>query len=411
MDATERTMEALHAAYTAWWGKADAVLRAETDGAALGPAVPPTIDVLFFRQEEEEHSEAFVVVATAGMSTRTMPRYGPRVEFMLIIDGAQDWSHLHDLGAALATLAIRPFLEGVSYLSGHIIHDSALPLFEGRRHVLLQDVAGMQTALQGLTPLVFVLSVIPLYANEATVAASIGASETVRRSWAAGIDLQLPIRPPAVLHEFPPGLTLDALLARQEREEQPAAHPGDGADGVRASWEDIAAWCRAHAPRTGKTVRPGATEGQVRRLEALLSCLLPADYRASLRAHNGDADLSAWHYLSADGVWRVASALREQTEAGAFTGRTVIGAGRGVIQPLWWHRGWAPVAKDQGGRLLCLDLDPGLGGIVGQLIAWDPDTGPVATGHRSFAAWLREYRADLLAGRYHVDADGYIAAP
>jgi len=142
-----------------------------------------------------------------------------------------------------------------------------------------------------------------------------------------------------------------------------------------------------------------------------LSCQLPADYRASLRAHNGDADLSAWHYLSADGVWRVASALRARSEAGTFAGRSVIGAGRGIIQPLWWHRGWMPFARDQTGRLLCLDLDPALGGIVGQLIAWDPDTGPVATGHRSFAAWLREYRDDLLADRYHVDADGYIAAP
>ncbi len=414
MGASRLTVDLIERAYAAWLGPSETVVQTEPDSATGD--VPPRLDVLYFPLLDDP-AGPFAYIATAGLSTRRVAGTTMSVELLLGLPGGYPWSTLLAVGLDLAALGLRGITDGARLEPGGVVDDVVFALYPGRTHALLTRYGRHLDRHLPPGHTIEMLALCPLYPREAAVAREVGVEEMYRRGRERGIsgeDWAEPERPEVALYEYPAGLVEATLAARATavaRTDDSMDEAGGADLLILRLWGDIAAWYRVHAPRAGKSVQPGASEEQVRRLEALLSCLLPADYRASLRAHNGDADLSAWHYLSADGVWRAASALREQTEAGAFTGRTVIGAGRGVIQPLWWHRGWAPIARDQGGRLLCLDLDPGLGGVVGQLIAWDPDTGPVATGHRSFDAWLQEYRADLLAGRYHVDADGYIAAP
>jgi len=411
MGRHDLTLDMVEHAYTAWMGMAETIVQTES-APSISP-IPPRVDVLYFPVPLDV-DDPYTYIATAGLSTLPSARLTQRIELLLGLPGRYPWDVLMAVGLDLATLGLRIVAEGTRLGAEHIVAETDFALYPERTHALL-DRYGRH--LDNHLPYGYQVEIMCahlLYPCEAAVVREVGVEEMYRRGRDRGVsgeDWAAPTRPAVALYEYPTGLVETTLAARATVTVARTDEAGGADLLIPRLWDDIVAWCRAHAPRTGKSVQPGAAEGQVWCLEALLSCLLPADYRASLRAHNGDADLSAWHYLSAAGVWRAASALREQAEAEAFAGRTVIGAGRGVIQPLWWHRGWVPFAQDQGGRLLCLDLDPGLGGIVGQLIAWDPDTGPVATGHRSFAAWLREYRADLLAGRYHADADGYIAAP
>jgi len=413
MATTDVTLLSIHAAYLGWLGKPDAVLRLQH--ATDSDDAPPEIDVLFFEQTADRDNEAFVFVGTAGMSTRVMPGTRPRTELLLNIEGTQDWGALRDLGTWLADLALWPFLEPETrFEPDRVLGDVTLPIFDGMTCLLLTEwgVRPPPYRLPGMAPTVEILEVKPLHAGEAEVALIVGAIEASRRFRERGINWADPTRPPALLYEFPLATTWERLTAQRgwrtawDTTAVPALVPL-----VRVLWADIISWCALHAPRVARSLRGGASVLDLQRLEARLSCILPDGYASSLLTHNGDADLSTWHYLGITGVWRIASTLRSRSEAGSFMGRTVIGAGRAVIRSLWWHRGWVPFAQDQTGRLLCLDLDPAVGGIVGQIIAWDPNTGPVATGHHSFEAWLREYRNDLLAGRYHVDADSYIAAP
>ncbi len=409
VDTDRHALLIIKAAYDEWMVQPDAVVRVarSTDG---GGAID--IDVLFWRVVEgvrdDDEVGPFTYVATAGLGAHALSSSYQHIELFMQVKGRHSWEEVRELTAPLVDVASRALIDGRPFAPDEVVPDVTLPLYAGRTALLVRDPTLAEPEwLPHTAPSVRILKIQPLYPGEASVVADVGAREAYRRSRLEGIDLDRTARPPALLYEYPAALVPDILAVRG------SDMPNDGldVDTMALLWQDIEAWCSHHAPRTTRDLCPSASEQHVQRLEALLSCLLPDDYRASLRTHNGDADLGPAHYLSADGVWRAASAMLAQEEAGAFAERRILHNGGGVIHDRWWHRAWVPVAREPDGTLLCLDLDPAPDGLVGQVIRHDAITGPVATRYRSFEGWLRAYHDDLLAGRYHVDADGYIAAP
>lgn len=69
-----------------------------------------------------------------------------------------------------------------------------------------------------------------------------------------------------------------------------------------------------------------------------------------------------------------------------------------LVQPVWWHHGWIPFARDSAENLYCFDLAPLPGGCMGQILEWDPEEGPVRVHSESIQTLLSSYADQLEAG-------------
>jgi cell wall assembly regulator SMI1 len=141
---------------------------------------------------------------------------------------------------------------------------------------------------------------------------------------------------------------------------------------VDQAWTRIERWLRAHAPASARALRPGASAARIDELQRRMSVAFPPDLVASLRRHDGVADMGFAlppFYLpeSVDrifGDWQVNCSVTAE-----LGGRELNG---------WWHRGFVPFAADGSGGNLVVDQRPGGHGRVGET---DPESGS------SFERW------------------------
>jgi cell wall assembly regulator SMI1 len=56
---------------------------------------------------------------------------------------------------------------------------------------------------------------------------------------------------------------------------------------MKRIWDRIHVWLAANAPHVLASLRPGASEEQLRAAEATMGCRLPDDVRAAYRIHDG----------------------------------------------------------------------------------------------------------------------------
>jgi cell wall assembly regulator SMI1 len=179
-------------------------------------------------------------------------------------------------------------------------------------------------------------------------------------------------------------------------------------ENVSDIWADIKTWLERHAPDRARELCPGAAQSAISQLEATIGQNLPGDYVASLSIHDGNASLSDYVYLPIEEIVDTWARLCDLERAGSFAGRDIDNPQAGTIRERWWHPAWIPFAKDSGGNLLCLDLDPGPHGTFGQVLRFERGMGPGPAGPSSFQAWLVGYRDGLEGGAYIVDEDGFI---
>ena len=187
---------------------------------------------------------------------------------------------------------------------------------------------------------------------------------------------------------------------------------------MRKSWQRIEAILRRTAPNLRAALPRGASPAALASAEKQLGFTLPDDIRASYAIHDGSggADIlpqSAYSevigvaHLPLNEVTRDWQMWLESHERGFDDSRAHP---KGPIKAKWWNPRWVPVTWDGGGDHLCLDLDPGIGGTVGQVICFSHEIGPVYVVAESWRAFLEGYAADLEAGRLQFNADGELIA-
>ena len=59
---------------------------------------------------------------------------------------------------------------------------------------------------------------------------------------------------------------------------------------IEEAWKRIEAWGRKNAPAMLEDLNVGASEEQISALESELRMKLPADFRRSLKVHDGESD-------------------------------------------------------------------------------------------------------------------------
>jgi cell wall assembly regulator SMI1 len=165
---------------------------------------------------------------------------------------------------------------------------------------------------------------------------------------------------------------------------------------------NILAWLHEHGPEYAQhSPNPGATEAELAALEATLGRPLPPALAALLRVANGDFYVGEYTALSTQAIaytWGIGRQLLADGTYARFEPHHDSG---GILQPGWWHPGLIPVFEDSGGNQLCIDLDPGPRGIVGQMVWWEIHEGPIPHGADSLLTLLRNHWEHLASGKYN----------
>jgi cell wall assembly regulator SMI1 len=148
----------------------------------------------------------------------------------------------------------------------------------------------------------------------------------------------------------------------------------------------------------------GASEEEIAHAEAVLGVTFPDDFRASYRIHNGGCPFPPWKeglmpLNGIVGIWQMFSEHRDQGYIEDFPDEP-----QGPVQPSHWLPKWIPFAwGGYGGEYACLDLDPGPGGRVGQIVLRTHESEPAKLLAPSFEVWLATFARDLKARRYVLD--------
>ncbi|MCC2672277.1 MAG: glucan synthase 1-related protein [Armatimonadetes bacterium] len=200
--------------------------------------------------------------------------------------------------------------------------------------------------------------------------------------------------------------------------EAPGGAPATAAvPAVEQTWKRLEKWLRKHAPAVQKSLGKPATEEAIQAVERTIGQSLPADFRASLALHNGQAkDLTlvppvesgdaGYSLLPLDRIAYEWTVWKELLDGGDFEG--LSGGSDAGIRDDWWNPGWISVSTNGGGDSHCVDLSPAAGGVSGQVITMFHDESKrerVATG---FAAWLAALADELEQGEWTLDDTGGI---
>jgi cell wall assembly regulator SMI1 len=356
--------------------------------------VPTEIDVLIREIDDEE---SWVYVGTVGMSM--VPLNGPieRAELMMRIEGKHKTADLEKLARRLGDVAVAPFRKGFGLAVEMILDEVDLPLYSGMSSLLLTRWPGEFDHLPGIDPPVALLNVTPLFPREAETVRRIGAREAFARFWAEDVNPADPERAEAALKE------------REVGPDDEARDPEQNVRSIDEIWDELETWLAANAPRVHSQLRPGTSAERLQQLEAAVDRSCPPDLRAWFQRHDGGRELGAYDFLRIGGLESLWHEWNEMVGDGSVgDGRAPNDQTGHVFQPVWWHKAWLPVAQDGSGNLICIDLDPGPRGIRGQVLFWERQTGPEASGLPSIAAWFDAFLDGLKRGKYVVNAEGLI---
>jgi cell wall assembly regulator SMI1/predicted DNA-binding WGR domain protein len=130
----------------------------------------------------------------------------------------------------------------------------------------------------------------------------------------------------------------------------------------------------AKAAEAGVKLAKGATDDAIAACERALGLSLPAEVRAFYRAHDGAPVFGAVEeseLLSLKAIvksWKIWQKLLADGTFGDNEGE--VGPG---VQARWWIPEWIPITSDGSGNHHILDLAPGEGGRVGQILSFRHD--------------------------------------
>ncbi|MFB9994059.1 SMI1/KNR4 family protein [Deinococcus oregonensis] len=184
---------------------------------------------------------------------------------------------------------------------------------------------------------------------------------------------------------------------------------------IDLAWSRIETWYEAHLlPRFRRHARhatltdllyPGATEQQIAEAETRFGRPFPAEFRASLKRHDGAALWPGGEGLPPlEEAWTLTESRRHALERFPAEGQP----SRDGVEQVWWHSAWWSFERDGGGNGTALDLQPAPCGHPGQVIGIDHETADRPLLAMGLALYLSEV-ADLLEAGWYV-ASEWLAA-
>lgn len=152
---------------------------------------------------------------------------------------------------------------------------------------------------------------------------------------------------------------------------------------ISHAWRRVTTWLSRTFPEGHALLAPGATEAQLRELEATTGRSLPEGWAQLWRENNGQtaADdpglFAGWTFLSTEAIireWNNWAALRSKAAPALMYGSAYISEPADAIQEVYSDGGWIPVAKEpMEGNYVGMDFNPGAAGRAGQIINFGRD--------------------------------------
>lgn len=174
-------------------------------------------------------------------------------------------------------------------------------------------------------------------------------------------------------------------------------------------WNKIENWLKSHNSAIFNNLSSGATEEKIMRIEDEMNIQFPEDFKQSYLIHNGQESettplIEEWELLSLEYIldeWHIMKNLYDQGRFLDATSKPI-----GEVKSDWWNPKWIPIASNGAGDLVCLDLDPAVGGNIGQIISfWHMDEQREKLAD-NFKSWLQQFANDLENGKYKVKKSG-----
>ncbi len=139
---------------------------------------------------------------------------------------------------------------------------------------------------------------------------------------------------------------------------------------MKQLWEKLEVILQDRDPEVLINLAPPATDEEIVALEQALSVILPADFVAFMKIHNGQRGMSHGlfddcEFLSTSRVlqeWRV---WKDLLDGGDFDGAE--SCPQSGIRSEWWNPSWIPFTYNGAGDHLCLDLARLMLGFAGRL--------------------------------------------
>lgn len=179
-------------------------------------------------------------------------------------------------------------------------------------------------------------------------------------------------------------------------------------EAVTGVWDYILKWYNLHSSMLLSQLKPGTDQKSILKLNKTLGISLPNDFQASLMTYNGEVYFHDYQYLTIDQIIETWKMMKGLLESNAFPSHLHDNKKMDNVLEVWWNEKWIPFAKDGGGNLMCIDMDPTVSGHKGQIIYWEKSEGPIPTQYKSFFHWLYAYEQALYRGYYKVDEEGFI---
>lgn len=183
---------------------------------------------------------------------------------------------------------------------------------------------------------------------------------------------------------------------------------------MKPVWDRLHVWLAANAPEVFASLRPGATEEQIRTAEREMGVRLPRDVKACYRVHDGQAEGSyGWppgflygdEWYSLEGMTDAWRGMKEFVEGGIPDDWRKEPTG--PVRTDWYHLAWIPLTGSVSGDHHCSDLAPEPGGAIGQIIPWWHNSPECPILAPSFAHWLERFADELEAGQWVYSDEHY----
>jgi cell wall assembly regulator SMI1 len=172
---------------------------------------------------------------------------------------------------------------------------------------------------------------------------------------------------------------------------------------MEETFQSFRIWLGQHYPSGLRDLNPPVTDAELSALERALGFAVPTELAQCLRLHNGQRNEASGLFEGAEflSTTRIAdewSVWKELLDGGDFEGMRSE-PDRGVRDD-WWNPKWLPFTSNGAGDHYCIDSDPAVFGVVGQVITMWHDFGERQILAYGLSGWLATYVSACLRGDY-----------
>jgi cell wall assembly regulator SMI1 len=183
---------------------------------------------------------------------------------------------------------------------------------------------------------------------------------------------------------------------------------------VVESWDRIHKWLEANAPKILASLNPGASDEEIAAAERSIGDPMPPDWRELYRVHNGLNQTSGYgnlfhglNFFDLERVVREITQDRLQSESlgSDYVPVEVRKADTGIRRDDVFNLRWIALGHDWSRLLIRIDLDPGAGGQMGQVICVDSEFQVAIRLAVSVSRFIHDFAEDLEHGKYFLNAE------